>query len=238
MAAQTAQQQRQAAIAAAASQIPAAMPALAAVLGAATVPQVIAIANILASGLGAVAIAGLLLSALLRFGISRDAARLVIELAGREPAVPGGTDGPASEEVAAERFVYRAAYILAAAERLMGSLASWRGPEGRVNRLKEAWRREHRYWRLHLEAQRHRLAAAREVDQAGRSWGDLLGWYLGPRMSHTPECYRAAGHNFRWSQRPRIGWPGTVHNGCGCFAGPPFATVESVDQATRGMVGD
>lgn len=234
----TAQQKRNASTGAVASQIPAMAPALVGVLGAATIPQVVAIAQILASGLGQAAIAGLLLSALLGFGISRDAAVLAIKIAGREPAVTGGASGVASEDIASERFIYRAAYILAASERLMRSLSSTRGPEGRVNHLKLALRAEWRYWRQHLEAQRHRLHAARETDAAARSWGDLLGWYLGPRMTHTPACIAAAGHNFRLSHRPRVGWPGTVHAGCGCYAGPPFASVESVDQATRGIRGD
>jgi len=220
--------------------VPAVLAGVGVAASATAVAQVGAIASILGSGLTAAAISGLLLSALLRFGISRDAADIAVRLAGRRPGWPQGVQvgrpGVATRDESAAALLYRAAYILAAAERLMASMASTRSHNGgRIDGLRDALTLERRYWHQHLGALARRAKAAAEVDQAAAAWGVLLGWYLGQAENHTPECIAANGHNFRADHRPAIGWPGTVHNGCSCYAGPPFANSVSVDRVTRGL---
>jgi hypothetical protein len=152
------------------------------------------------------------------------------------PRVPAG--GAAARQAQLEELYYRAAYILAASGRIARSVRAG-------SSLDEAVAAEKTYQAAHESARKARLAAAAEIDKAAADYGQptddgrahWLGWYLsGTVNTHTVACEHADGRNFRTDRRPRIGWPGTVHYGCKCYAGPPHATTVTVDQATASHI--
>ena len=152
------------------------------------------------------------------------------------PRAPAG--GAAVRQAQLEELFYRAAYILAAARRITRSVRAG-------SSLEEAVAAEKSYQAAHESARKARLKAAADIDAAARTQGTpidgtnahWLGWYLssGPN-THTVACEHADGRNFRTDRRPRIGWPGTVHYGCRCYAGPPHPTTVTVDQATASYI--
>ena len=151
--------------------------------------------------------------------------------------VPRAPAGVASKQAQLAELYYRAAYILAASNRIARSVAHG-------SSLDEAVSAEKTYQAAHESARKARLLAAANVDVAAAQYGvptddgqaHWLGWYLGGAHSHTAACVHADGRNFRTDRRPVIGWPGTVHYGCKCAAGPPHDTKVTVDQATASYV--
>jgi hypothetical protein len=173
-------------------------------------------------------------------GLPASAVLAAVHLANRGtrpvPRAPG--TGLATRQAQLEELYYRAAYILAASRRIARSLAAG-------SSLEEAVAAEKTYQAAHESARKARLAAAAEIDNAARAYGEptadgaahWLGWYLsGTVDAHTAACEHADGRNFRTDRRPRIGWPGTVHYGCRCYAGPPYPTAVTVDQATASFI--
>lgn len=116
---------------------------------------------------------------------------------------------------------YRAQYILAASRRVQEAVR--RGVPRR-----DALARERVYFRQHLGAVANRLKAARQVDTAANSYGPVLGWHAVLDGRTSAECREAHGRNFNVSDRPAIGYPGSVHLYCRCKAGKPFATSKTV----------
>ena len=195
-----------------------------------------AMAAILASGLAVAAMLALALQALAILGIGVVAATAAFMLAGHMPHPPGTPSGAAGKAIRNAELGYRAAYIVNAALRIERALRDARARgESQADALRAALKAERRYFRMSVEAMRHRAHAGQQIDMSAKVYGDTLGWYLGDRRSHTPACLAANGRNFSVRERPAIGWPGTVHSECGCWAGPPFPNRGSVDDATRGL---
>jgi hypothetical protein len=171
----------------------------------------------------------LLTRALTTLGISGPAATVAIHLYTTEIQVPM-PEGAAGQIVERGEIDYRAAFLLASAQRIQAALTA-----GQT--MSEAVTAEQRYWAQHKAAVLHRAMAARQVDRAARMYGNTLGWYLDTGLrTHTPACVAAAGHNFDPTRRPLIGFPGTSHALCGCYAGPAHDTTRTVDDATRALV--
>lgn len=137
---------------------------------------------------------------------------------------PERSEGHAARHQQARREAsYRAAFVLNSSRRIQRQIDANRNPL-------EAVDSERRYWKMHLQAQKGREAAAEQVDRIATLWGDLLGWYAERDERTTPECQAANGKNFRASEVPLIGYPGTVHPNCRCKAGPPHAGAQMVDE--------
>jgi len=130
---------------------------------------------------------------------------------------------------------YRAAYIANAAHRMQKAMNEGASPE-------EALRRESTYYKAHEHARKGRLEAVSQVQTAARHWGEgnergtLVGWYLDPLLHNESECIAANGHNFYAEEGTIIGLPGSVHNNCGCYAGPPWEGASLVNDALRNVV--
>ena len=138
-------------------------------------------------------------------------------------------------EVRDAEVYFRAAYLANAAQRIQRSLNA-----GLSER--DAMRREAPFYRMHEEARRGRLDAATQVQHAAKVFGQrnergtLLGWYLNPLLHNEAECIRANGHNFYAEEGTVIGLPGSVHNRCGCYAGPPIAGASLVNDVMANLV--
>jgi hypothetical protein len=135
--------------------------------------------------------------------------------------------GALPRTVAHGELYFRAAYLLRAARRIQADLDAGAS-------LSQAVRSEGRYWRAHQAARRARQQAAAKVVRAARFHGPILGWYLNPLLNNEAECIAANGHDFDARLGTVIGWPGTVHVGCGCYPGPPTGNGW-VDDAVQGI---
>lgn len=126
---------------------------------------------------------------------------------------------------------YRAAYLLAAAQRITRSIAAGKTPRAAVVG-------ERPYWKAHERARRARMLASAAVARAAAEHGVLLGWHIVLDGHATPECKAADGTNFSALHPPLLGWPGTLHGGtCRCRAGAPFPYAQSTDDATAHLIG-
>lgn len=119
---------------------------------------------------------------------------------------------------------YRAAYVLAATGRIQEAMA-----DGKT--VQQAVADEARWQAAHEQARRGRLDAAAKVAAAASTHGNLLGWNLDPDLNNEIECILADGNNFYADTGTVIGWPGSVHPRCGCYAGPPHPNAGMVDDA-------
>ena len=154
-------------------------------------------------------------------GIPKVMARRLIEQA---PSVPVLAQGPAAKLVAAAEPTFRAAYLLAAADRVRQAVAA-----GKT--LEEALAAEQRHTLAHLNAQRNRAATAAAVDLAAvKHRSGLLGWKAVMDSRTSAECRSADGKNFSIFSPPVIGLPGSVHPHCRCR---PVAAFEGA-----GLVGE
>lgn len=129
---------------------------------------------------------------------------------------------------------FRAAYIANAVFRVQRAVT---GGES----LPEAVARESRFFAMHEQARKGRLTAAAQVQAAADFFGSpehegtLVGWYLNPLLDNEAECIAANGHNFYAERGTVIGLPGSVHNGCGCYAGPPWTGAALVDDVFENL---
>lgn len=99
----------------------------------------------------------------------------------------------------------RAAYVMAAAERLTEAQGGYDA----------ALHREQLYRDLHVAAARNRRSAARELDQTAAESRD--GWMVWRCGDHPePECAALNGRVFTVGNAPGI--PGAVHPNCQCWA--------------------
>lgn len=147
------------------------------------------------------------------------------------PMPAAASAGPAEKAAQQTELMMRAAYVLAAAERLQKA-----EQEGKSTRT--ALSQESTLYERHREAQRGRMQSALDIDKAVQSFGDVLGWYLNPLLNNEIECIKANGHNFRASQGTVIGWPGAVHPHCGCTAGPPIPGAGWVNDSVKPILLD
>lgn len=183
------------------------------------------------------------------YGIKRTAIRMALGLAYKEGGGQRGTAHTPNailrhhhvtltgqiRKVRDSEVFYRAAYLANAAHRLQ------RAMNGGANQ-RAALRQERVYYRMHEEARRGRLKAVAQVERAGQMFGEwngtgtLLGWYLNPLLHNEVECITANGNNFYMEAGTVIGLPGSVHNRCGCYAGPPHQGAPLVDDVLKNVV--
>lgn len=183
------------------------------------------------------------------FGITPEAVRMALGLTHQEG---GGRRGTAhvpnarhadygsvlDDQVKSVRdteVYYRAAYLCNAAQRIQRAMNDGATPI-------EALRREVPYYKAHEEARKGRLNAVAQVQTAARMFGQkddrgtLVGWYLNPLLHNEVECLTADQHNFYAEEGTMIGLPGSVHNRCGCYAGPPVQGATLVNDALVNVV--
>lgn len=170
------------------------------------------------------------------WGIRADAVEMALRLTHKEG---GGRRGTAHSpnarlaeagaklddqirEVRDDDVYFRAAYLANAALRMQTAV-----DDGATKR--EALAKERNYYQMHEEARKGRLRAVAQVSTAAEFYGPLVGWYLNPLKNNEAECIAANGHNFYAEQGTVIGLPGSVHNRCGCYAGPPWEGAAMVD---------
>jgi hypothetical protein len=186
-----------------------------------------AVAALLVTG-GAVGLLAAAIWALLhrrRRAVTRSAVAAAVRLTDRStahrPRMVGRADVARGQRDLEAR--YRAAYIIRAAERLTAAAPAGDDGDSDPKALLAALGRERAYLLAHARARRARMQAAAAVDAAASEWGPLLGWHTVLDGHATPECRAADGSNFRVTDPPVIGWPGTLHGGaCRCYAGKPF----------------
>lgn len=197
------------------------------------------VAAILAAGL-ALNVAAEGIAALLKLPVAPVAA--VLRLTRRSSAhrprtrfAPHGVHGSAEADATARRMLratadadlyFRAAYVANASRRLAAKLDA--GAD-----LRAAVAAEARFAQMHEKARATRAAVAADVGRKAARFGPLLGWYLNPLLHNEVECITADGHNFHAERGTVIGWPGAVHAGCGCTAGPPHLGAGMVNDAIR-----
>jgi len=183
------------------------------------------------------------------YGIRSRAVRMALGLARTEGGYRKGTSHTPNARLAEHgatlagqvrsvrdaEVYYRAAYLANAAQRMQRSMNA-----GATER--EALRQEAHFYQLHEQARRGRLRAAAQVQTAAKMFGQkddrgtLVGWYLNPLLNNEVECVTANGHNFYAEEGTVIGLPGSVHNNCGCYAGPPHQGATLVNDAMHNVV--
>lgn len=130
-------------------------------------------------------------------------------------------------DVRDNELYFRAAYIVAASQRLDADLK-------KKLPLRQALAKEKPFQRAHEKARRNRQETATQIQQQSKLWGPLLGWYRDPLSENSEsECRDANGHNFYAAEGTIIGWPGSVHPHCHCKAGPPFPDGGMVNDHVR-----
>lgn len=141
----------------------------------------------------------------------------------------GGLGARISRSVADVESYYRAAYVIAAAARIQAAIDAGQPVTVAVDLEKHNAA-------AHAAARKRRLDAASRVGKSAELYGPLLGWNLDPTLNNEIECITADGNNFYADQPPLIGYPGLVHDRCGCYPGPPHEGGGMVDAATRGVI--
>lgn len=175
---------------------------------------------------GAAAAAPTIAASLAAVGVTAAASSAALALLGARGAstvlLP---TGPASRATAASEYVYRAAYLVAAAERIQSRI-----DQGMTRR--QALLAERTNLTAHIHAAANRRRAAQAVDDAAARHGGLLGWRAVMDERTSAECARANGRNFLVTSRPVIGWPGAAHAHCRCRPVAPFAGAGLVDDVS------
>lgn len=177
-----------------------------------------------------------LYSKLLRLGLRRDAIQAAATLTLRAPFFRRPQRGPrtggtAAAQVAATEPEMRARYLINAARRITRDLRTviptppGGTPRTAAERLVDALRRERRYWRMHVNAQRNRRTSAHAVDTA-TALSPHWQWVTAGDARVEADCRRFAGRTFTIADPPildgRPVWPGAVHPHCRCHAVATF----------------
>jgi len=198
------------------------------------------VAAVLASGLVGAALIDALFPLLRPWQVTREALQAAAGLANRGTAtrpnaLPGTVVDDTVKGVRDAEVFFRASYLCHAAKRITASIKAG-------SSLREAIKIESRYYLMHEKARKQRLAAIKQIRQAATLYGQktpegtLLGWYLDPLLHNESECAAANGHNFYLEKGTVIGYPGSVHFGCGCTAGPPIPGAKMVDEAVASVI--
>jgi len=138
------------------------------------------------------------------------------------PPLPEPSPGPATAQTADLNVIRRGQFAEAKHRRLAADIARGRaGDIGAWPAFQAGMARERRYYSMHLAAMWNRATAAGKTDMAALEHGDFLSWNAVMDARTSTECRAADGRLFRASVMPAIGWPGSVHPHCRCFAGPP-----------------
>lgn len=176
-----------------------------------------------------------------RLGVSAPVARAVLGLvdkgtAHRPNARLNGARRTLPITLERDReLLYRGAYLINAAKRIQAKVDDGTS-------LADAVKAEGRYQRMHERARKARLEAVTRAQQVGLQFGERddrgtkVGWYLNPLLANDRECEIANGHNFYIEEGTSIGYPGGVHEHCGCTTGPPIEGAGLVNDALRGIV--
>lgn len=200
-----------------------------------TTSAVLAIGAVLLAGGAAAFVAARVHGLLARWKIDREVVDEVLKITEGGTAHIPGLDGALhghTVKVARHDVFFRAAYIANAAWRVQQRVRSGES-------LAQALGDESRFFAMHEKARKGRLRAAEQVATAAEFFGipehdgTLVGWYLNPLLNNEAECIAANGHNFYAEHGTVIGLPGSVHNGCGCYAGPPWTGAAMVDDVFR-----
>jgi hypothetical protein len=200
-----------------------------------TTSAVTAIAAVLVAGGTAAFLAARIHSILRHWKIEEEVVAEVVKLTEEGTGhVPGlaGARHLHTVKVARHDVFFRAAYIANAAWRIHKRVRQGES-------IAEAIADEGRFFAMHEQARKGRLRAAEQVATAAEFFGipeedgTLVGWYLNPLLNNEAECIAANGHNFYAEHGTVIGLPGSVHNGCGCYAGPPWTGAAMVDDVFR-----
>lgn len=182
---------------------------------------------------------------LTRRGISRDVADAINSLVEqgtttRPNARLHGHDLTLAIRLERDReALYRGAYVLKASERVQEAVDNGRS-------LQDALSHEKRYFKMHEHARKHRLDMVTMTQRVAQRFGEpvtdshgahrtMVGWYLNPLIKNDEECKAASGHNFYAEEGTKLGFPGAVHVGCGCYAGPPFEGASMVNDVLAGV---
>lgn len=88
---------------------------------------------------------------------------------------------------------------------------------------------ERKYAAMHEDAQKERDVAAQRLNIAQKAYGNTLGWYTKGDGQVETRCKKLSGHNFRTDRPLPIGYPGTIHPHCRCWAGPSYGTGEMLN---------
>lgn len=154
--------------------------------------------------------------------IDRRAMLVALLVVMEMPPETTGVAGSATLNASRTNLIRRAQFALNASKRLTRDVfdARARG-EGIRTALAAGMARERRYFGQHRDAIWQRSMAAMNVDMAARDYGDLLGWRTVLDSRTSADCRAANGKNFYASSPPLIGYPGSVHPHCRCYAGPP-----------------
>lgn len=126
----------------------------------------------------------------------------------------------------------RAAYLVNAARRMAPAVQSKDDAQ-----LHIAQQREEQYRKAHESMERRRNEAARQVAEtvagmAPDANGEiLLGWLSRNTKRTCATCRAAHRRNFNALRRPRIGYPGEVHDSCECKARAPWDTRKRVESS-------
>jgi GNAT superfamily N-acetyltransferase len=185
-------------------------------------------------------------SLLTRRGISRDVADAINAMVDKGTVTRPNARRRGHELTFAIRLerdreaLYRGAYVLKASERVQEAVDNGRS-------LQEALQREQGYFKMHEQARKHRLDMVTMTQRIGQRFGEivqdpngaqrtLVGWYHNPLINNDEECLAASGHNFYAEEGTILGFPGAVHLGCGCYAGPPIEGAGMVNDAVSGVV--
>lgn len=141
--------------------------------------------------------------------------------------------GLAQRNMIETNTIRRAAYVVSAAQRMATEMTEAQSKGESIEAaLSEAVSRENIYFLQHTRADSSRMASANRIDSLAIQHGDTLGWYSAKDGKTTPECLAANGKNFRASDPPKIGYPGSVHVECRCSPGPPHRGAEMLDSDT------
>jgi Phage Mu protein F like protein len=133
-----------------------------------------------------------------------------------------GFSGPATRNTVQVNMLRRAQFAVAAARRITtAGIRAVSHNESAVQAIAKAATAERHYYGQHLIASWNRMRSAAAVDTAASTYGLLLGWRTVLDSHTSPECRAANGLNFRADIMPRIGYPGSVHPHCRCYAGRP-----------------
>ncbi len=168
------------------------------------------------------------------WGLGSERADWLANLAAKEIHVPDlgvTTVGDVAKAQLRQNYLWRATYILAAAERLRDA-----------KDVAHAETVEQGYFMRHLAAEERRLRAATLVDIAATLLNDrkeeqphpdvnLLSWRAVIDDKTTPECRWCNGRNFRADSIPMYGVPGSVHPRCRCTVGPPIPGAPLIPSA-------
>jgi hypothetical protein len=148
-----------------------------------------------------------------RIGASPELARYLATIQEGNPMSAPLGRGPGASLTRNAGPVFRAAYLIRAAQRLRGA----DDPAAQKDQ-------ENRHFRQHQAAQTARELGAMRLDAAQAAYGRTLGWYAQDDARTTPECRAADGKNFDVRHPPAIGLPGVgPHHGCRCTPGAPHA---------------